>query len=194
MYSIGHSNHSWEHFLALLRQHSIDAIADVRSSPSSKYPHFSKSELKQRLIASEIKYVFLGVELGGRPNSLKYFNGTRADYDKMAQAPEYGSGIERLIEGAQRYSIAMMCSEHNPLDCHRCLLVGRTLLGQNVDTLHILSNGDLKTQSGIERELLSMANADTLDMFASADEKISDAYKARARKIAYDSSSEGGQI
>ncbi|RAN36494.1 DUF488 domain-containing protein [Hyphomonas pacifica] len=192
IFSVGHSNHSWEDFLHLLQQHQITAVVDVRSSPVSKYPHFTQKNIKWELHTSGIAYVFLGKELGGRPNELKYFSGTKADYEKMARSAEYSTGIDRLTTGARKYSIAMMCSEHNPFDCHRCLLVGRTLLEIGIDTQHILSTGELLSQRQAERDLMKMANAETLDMFASADQKKADAYRARALKIAYDSSSDSG--
>jgi len=67
VYTIGHSSHEWAQFAALLGASKITALADARSSPSSRYPHFSRSALKARLNACGIAYLFLGVELGGRP-------------------------------------------------------------------------------------------------------------------------------
>jgi uncharacterized protein (DUF488 family) len=67
VYTIGHSNHPEEHFLGLLRQHAIQAVADVRSSPYSRYtPHFDRESLQKSLARAGIRYVFLGQELGAR--------------------------------------------------------------------------------------------------------------------------------
>jgi hypothetical protein len=100
----------------------------VRSSPYSRhFPHSNIDELRVELRADRISYVFLGKQLGGRPNERRFFCGGVADYEKMALAPEFNKGLDRVIEGAKKYRIALMCSEREPLDCHRCLLVGRAL-------------------------------------------------------------------
>ena len=145
IYSIGHSTHSQERFSALLRQAGVNAIADVRSSPFSRhYPHFSQNELKYWLEQSNVFYVFLGKELGGRPSNPALFSNGVADYEAMAATQSFADGLERLIKGAENHCIAMMCSEHDPLDCHRCLLVGRALAAENIPVNHILSNGKLE--------------------------------------------------
>lgn len=188
MYSIGHSNHNWETFSELLQSNQVTAIADVRTVPTSKYsPHFKKYELKSRLSAIGISYAFLGKELGGRPGSYEYFSGAKADYEKMATAPDYLNGIERLIRGSRTFRIAMVCSEHDPLDCHRCLLVSRTLLEREIDTKHVLQSGDIQTQSDIERTLLSLSNRTSFDMFQNTADSLSLAYRERSLKIAYSS-------
>ena len=67
LFTIGHSTHSWEKFLELLRQHRIEAVADVRSSPYSQFnPHFNRESLQLALPQQGISYVFLGEELGAR--------------------------------------------------------------------------------------------------------------------------------
>ena len=126
--TIGHSTHSWERFLALLRSANVTAVADVRTSPYSRlYPHFNRDDLREELRADGISYVFLGKELGGRPSERRFYCEGVADYEKMAQASEFNKGLDRVVEGAKKYRIALMCSERDPLDCHRCLLVGRAL-------------------------------------------------------------------
>jgi uncharacterized protein (DUF488 family) len=67
VFSIGHSNHDWSTFKRLLQTADIGAVADVRSSPASRLPHFNRAALKDRLNATGVAYVFLGLELGGRP-------------------------------------------------------------------------------------------------------------------------------
>lgn len=172
----------------MLREHNISALADVRSVPASKFsPHFSKEKIKLNVVAAGLSYVFLGKELGGRPTSYEYFSGSKADYEKMARAPTYIDGIERLLRGKERFTIAMMCSEHDPLDCHRCLLVSRTLLSRGVNTKHILQTGEIKTQTEIEKNLLTLSKKTSLDMFQDSAEILDQAYRDRAMKIAYSS-------
>lgn len=184
--SVGHSTLSYEAFVGRLKSADVTAIADVRSSPFSRHlPHFNRDVLKDALAHDGISYVFLGQELGGRPKGQKYYTDGIADYEKMATASSFKEGICRVKEGSQKYNIAMMCTEHNPLDCHRCLLVGRALIEQDLDVNHILSNGDTITHGKIEGQLLSMLGKDEMDMFASPEELRSDAYRERARKVAF---------
>lgn len=186
MYSIGHSTHDWERFYELLKAYRIEAIADVRSAPYSRhFPHFSKDELRSRLRSEGVAYVFLGKELGGRPSKPGLFDGAVADYEKMARESEFKSGLERLIDGSHRYRIAMMCAEHDPLDCHRCLLVSRALREKGIETNHILSNGDIISQPEIEEKLLDKTGRQSDDLFMARDEQLSLAYKNRAKRVAF---------
>jgi uncharacterized protein (DUF488 family) len=133
VHTIGHSNHEWSKFKRLLDGANIGAVADVRSNPFSRLPHFNRAALKDRLNASGIAYVFLGLELGGRPNC-----GRIPDYEMMAANPLFAEGIAQVEQIAARTRLALMCSEHEPLTCHRCLLVGRRLVERGVAIAHKL--------------------------------------------------------
>src|SRR5579872_6567480 len=110
--TIGHSTLPYERFLALLRQASVTAVADVRTAPFSRhFPHFNSDVLRDELRHDNIAYVFLGKELGGRPKDKRFFCDGVADYEKMAETEEFERGLDRVIEGAKKYRIAMMCSE-----------------------------------------------------------------------------------
>jgi uncharacterized protein (DUF488 family) len=186
IFSIGHSTHSWERFEFLLRSAGITAIADVRSAPySSRTPHFSQEELRGALRYLGIVYSFLGRELGGRPKAQQFYREGVADYEKMAQAPTFADGIKRVLQGASKYRIALLCSEHDPLDCHRCLLVSRGLSQQGAGVEHILSDGSLQSQEVIEERLLKLAGRPHDDFFSSREERISAAYRERARRVAF---------
>ncbi|MGP0089678.1 MAG: DUF488 family protein [Xanthobacteraceae bacterium] len=184
--TIGHSTHPWERFVALLRGAGVTALADVRTAPySRRFPQFDRDELRGRLDEAGIKYVFLGKELGGRPSNPRFFCDGVADYEKMAAAPEFQQGLERVIEGARKYQVALLCSEHDPLDCHRCLLVARALAGRGVDIGHILPGGETVSQARIEDRLLELAGRNVGDLFAPRDERLALAYRDRARKVAF---------
>lgn len=184
--TIGHSTHSWERFIALLRGANVTAIADVRTSPYSRlYPHFNRDDLRDELRSDGISYVFLGKELGGRPSERRFFCEGVADYEKMAQASEFNKGLDRVIEGAKKYRIALMCSERDPLDCHRCLLVSRALAQRGVRVNHILDNGNVVSQDAIEDKLLELSGRNTDDFFAPRAERLATAYRERARKVAF---------
>jgi uncharacterized protein (DUF488 family) len=184
--TVGHSTLPYERFLSLLRGARVTAIADVRSAPYSRqFPHFSRDELCERLRSDGVSYVFLGKELGGRPSEEKFYCEGVADYEKMAQAPEFNKGLDRVIEGAKKHRIALMCSERDPLDCHRCLLVGRALARRGVRVGHILSDGSVVRHEQIEDRLLELAGRTDDDLFATRSDRLAAAYRERARKVAF---------
>lgn len=152
LFSVGHSNQSLETFLELLRRHQVEVLADVRSQPTSRYAsQFNRSELERALAPTGIKYVFLGRELGGRPNGDLYYDSEgHVCYDKVAEAPFFQEGIERLEKGIPRFRVALMCSEENPSDCHRHLLIERVLAKRGVQMLHIRGDGRLQSAAEIE--------------------------------------------
>jgi len=160
LFTIGHSNQSIESFLLLLQKHGITAVADVRSHPFSRYlPHFNKSEITAFLSASGIQYVFLGKELGARPEDLScYDTEGKALYDRIAATPLFSAGIQRLIKGAANFKISLMCAGKDPIACHRTILVCHKLKAFNLQIKHILSDGNLESHQDLEARLLSKFN------------------------------------
>ena len=164
----------------------VTAVADVRTAPYSRhFPQFNSDALKGELGLDGIAYSFLGKELGGRPKGRQFYCDGVADYEKMAGTEEFRQGLDRVVEGAKKYRIALMCSEHDPLDCHRCLLVGRALAKRGVAVKHILPNGGIMEHAQIEDHLLKMSGRETDDMFAPREERLAAAYRERARKVAF---------
>jgi uncharacterized protein (DUF488 family) len=171
--TIGHSTLPYERFLSLLRRANVTAVADVRSAPYSRqYPHFSRDDLSEELRLDGISYVFLGKELGGRPTKRQFYCEGVADYEKMAQAPEFTKGLDRVIEGAKKYRIALMCSERDPLDCHRCLLVGRALAHRGVRVSHIVNDEGIVSHDQIEDRLLELSGRNDDYLFAPRVERL----------------------
>lgn len=111
-----------------------------------------RTNLCSSLRRDGIAYVSLGKELGGRPASRKLFRDDVADYEAMAATHEFQEGMNRVADGAHRYRIALMCSEQDPLDCHRCLLIGRALSEQGVQVNHLLADGRMMSHPDIEQE------------------------------------------
>jgi uncharacterized protein (DUF488 family) len=184
--TIGHSAHSWERFLALLGSAGVTAIADVRTAPySRRFPHFNRDRLRDALPLRGIAYVFLGKELGGRPRERGLYCEGVADYEQMAQTEGFKAGVERVILGAGKFRIALMCSEQDPLECHRCLLVGRALAERGVAVGHILGNGEIVPHAGIEAKLLELCGRRVDDLFAAPAQLLAMAYRDRARKVAF---------
>ena len=118
-------------------------IAEVRSYPYSNYsPQFDRETLKAALEKEGIKYVDLGKELGGRPEGAEFYDADgHVRYDRVATAGFFTAGVERLEEGAERFAVALLCSEEDPAVCHRALLVGRVLRERGCEVEHIRGDG-----------------------------------------------------
>ena len=184
--TIGHSTHSAEVFLALLRQHQVEAVADVRSSPFSRFnPQFNREALEQFLKAGGIRYVFLGKELGARSEDRSCYLDGRVQFDRLAQTPLFQSGLDRVLQGANRYRIALMCAEKEPLECHRTLLVAKALAARGQPVLHIHADGHLETHEAAMERLLEVTGLPKVDMFRSKQELLAEAFARQELQVAY---------
>jgi uncharacterized protein (DUF488 family) len=186
VYSIGHSNHDIQVFIGMLHKFNISALADVRSSPYSRFaPQYSRETLKTTLAEAGIAYVFLGKELGARSdNPSCYING-KVQYERLAQQPVFKEGIQRIQIGINRYRIALMCAEKDPLDCHRALLVARVLFNSGIPVNHIHANCDLERHDQLESRLLKSCNLPEGDMFKGREHFVSEAYTIQGQRVAY---------
>jgi uncharacterized protein (DUF488 family) len=186
--SIGHSSLPYGRFLELLRAAGATAIADVRSAPYSRHhQQYNREPLHKALKVDGIAYVWLGLDLGGRPSDATHVSQGIADYERMAKARAFERGLSRVIEGGARHRIALMCAEKDPLNCHRCLLVGRSLKERGIVVHHILQDGGARSQADIEDELLKLAGADAnqVDLFVPYGWRLDAAYRLRARRVAF---------
>jgi uncharacterized protein (DUF488 family) len=176
--TIGHSSHNWPTFQRLLDQAAVGVVVDVRSNPASRLQHFSRTTLKERLNTAGIGYIFAGLELGGRPRGSGI-----ADYEQIAASPLFAEGIARVQEIATRTRPALMCSEHEPLTCHRCLLVGRRLAERSNTVAHILRDGTIEPNEVTEDRLLALTRKTDADLFAPRSERLARAYRNQAMRI-----------
>ena len=144
VFSVGHSNHDIDGLCRLLEVHSIDVVADVRTAPFSRYsPHFNREALARDLKARGVEYVFLGRELGGRPNGAQFYDVEgHVRYDRLSKSDLFEEGVGRLLRGAERHRVAMLCSEGDPAQCHRHLLIAKVLEERGVKVTHILPGGE----------------------------------------------------
>lgn len=186
VYTIGHSTHTIDKFLDLLEQNGVTAIADVRSRPFSRHnPQFNKDVLSAELKKRGIAYVFVGKELGARTDDHSCYEGGKVRYGRLANTSIFKAGIERVLSGAQKYRIALMCAEKEPLDCHRTLLVSRALEQRGASIVHILADGSTEAQTQTMSRLLDLVGLPQEDMFRSRDELVAMAHELREEKIAY---------
>jgi uncharacterized protein (DUF488 family) len=185
LFTIGHSTHPIEEFLGLLKRHQIDVVADVRSQPYSRhFPWFCSDAMKILLHENGIQYVFLGKEFGARRDEPECYIGRAVDYDMIAKTPAFAAGLDRLRKGLEKYRIALMCAEKDPLDCHRTILVSRHAF-KFAEVRHILGDGGLEDHTDAEARLLQKFKREPDELFASPEEILEQAYVRRGREIAY---------
>lgn len=137
VYSIGHSNQSADELVALLQQHGIALLADIRSKPASRFsPQFNRLNLERCLQVAGIGYRWLGQALGGKPR---------------AAEPVFNAGIGDLLDLAGQQPVAMMCAERDPQHCHRTHLVTPALLQRGASVAHILGDGRLLPHDALQQ-------------------------------------------
>jgi uncharacterized protein (DUF488 family) len=155
LFTIGHSNHMLEKFIRLLEENHVGTLVDVRTAPYSRFnPQFNKENLAHALSEREIEYAFAGKYLGGRPSDPACYKSRAlpaegADYLREVDYPEvmkrewFTQGIARLLEMADERTLAIMCSEENPAECHRHHLIAQFLFDAHpeVDVRHIRGDG-----------------------------------------------------
>ena len=188
LFSIGHSNIPADRFMTLLRDAGVDAVADVRSTPYSRFfPWFSRKNLEARLVAQGMAYLPYGETLGGRPRNQSLYRDGVADYEAMARQDEFRASLTRLRSDASRRRVCLMCAEREPLDCHRCLLVARALAEHGPTIGHILHDGTIEPHTATELRLMAWSAVKTeSDLFVTGQsERLAAAYRRRARAVAY---------
>ena len=153
-FTIGHSNHAVQAWLALLLQNGVEVVVDARSSPYSKYvPQFDKELMQRSLEESGIRYLFLGAELGGRPANPAYYDAKgRVLYSRLCDDIRFRAAIARLETGMERFRVALVCGEEDPAHCHRRLLIGRVLCERGHTMIHIRGDGRLESDETVAAE------------------------------------------
>jgi uncharacterized protein (DUF488 family) len=154
--TVGHSTHDWPRFLQLLRQAAVTAVADVRSQPHSRWcPQFNRPELERSLPEQHMAYVFLGEELGGRPRDLGLYDDEgRVRYEWVRNHSLFQQGLARLLEALHRFRVVLLCSEEDPLDCHRGLMIAPALVERGQLPAHLRGDGSIESMAQFEERLL----------------------------------------
>ena len=148
VFTIGHSNHTAKKFADLLKGHGIEVLVDTRSHPYSGHaPRFNAKDIEAILSGNGIEYLFLGLELGGRPKGEQFYDAEgRVNYALVKRSQLFLDGIHRLEKEIQARRVALLCSEEDPARCHRRLLVGRVLGERGVAVRHIRGDGSVQTE------------------------------------------------
>lgn len=152
IFTVGHSTYQLEHFMGLLKKYSITAVADVRSLPSSRFaPQFNRPALERELARIGLTYVFLGAELGA--DMARYRRGDTQYLDRLNDL-DAQRGIQRVLEGSREFRVALMCTEKDPMECHRTLLVSEMLVHQGARVTHILEDGSQRSHTELIDQLI----------------------------------------
>ena len=147
IFTIGHSNHTWESFAPLLADNQIELLVDTRTRPVSRYAPFANHRtLPDLLEGVGIDDEFMGGPLGGKPhNPAMYDSAGKPDYHKMRTLDEFQEAISQLAGMASRRATSILCSEEDPSQCHRLLLLGPALEEESCRLLHIRGDGKVQT-------------------------------------------------
>jgi len=193
LYTVGHSNQSADDLVRLLRAHGVRAVADVRSVPYARYcPWFNTDQIAAVLKKEGIDYVFLGRELGARPEDPACYRGGRVDLARLPDRKEFRQGLERVLRGLATRRVCLMCSEADPMICHRAIVICRALRPRGLAMRHILPGGGTEEHAELERRLVkSLGLGPTLfEPDVTMEVLIERAYDEQARSIAYAASEE----
>ena len=197
VFTVGHSNRSELDLVELLRRHEINTVVDVRSTPYSEWsPQFNRKAIAATLKEHDIAYSYLGDELGVRSDDPScYDEENRVVYARLAATEQFRRGLRRVVKGAQRHKLALMCSEQDPIDCHRSIMLAFALDRLGIGSSHILhSNDKLETQKDLEERLLKLRSSGQLgfgDKYEQRDdeqvkyEQIKLARKKQEQRIAH---------
>ena len=188
IFTIGHSNHSMEAFVSLLQKHRVHDVVDIRSSPYSRYTaHFNFDVISVALDQIGIRYVFFGGALGGRPMDPScYDTDGRVRYDRIANTDLFDDSIRDLTRGADERRIVLMCTEKDPLDCHRTLLVAPSLVAYKLHVEHILADGSLENHdTAMDRLMDSFRLPPNGDLFRPRAEVIEEALSRQTKRVGH---------
>jgi uncharacterized protein (DUF488 family) len=191
IYTVGHSKHAIGDFVELLAPWGVNCVVDVRSVAASRFnPQYNKNKLAEALKEKGIAYLHLPDEFGARQSSPDIVTNGKVDFDKVRSTPDFRNGVERLRQGVRKgFTIALMCAEADPLECHRFSMISFALRTE-FEILHILKDKSVITNSDLELELLRKFKKKILTsgLFTSVEtveERIRAAYQLQSWSIAY---------
>jgi uncharacterized protein (DUF488 family) len=193
IYTVGHSSHAPEYFLELLQAYDIDHIVDVRSVPASKFnPQYNQKPLAAFLQLHGIRYLHFPQEFGARHTDPELWDETgRVDFEKVRHSEAFRTGVRRIETGLERgYRIALMCSEAEPLDCHRFAMISVHFAQMGYTVSHILKDKTLLDNKGLEEKLMEkyhkkLPRPSLFEPDISQKEQLEAAYRLRNKDIGW---------
>lgn len=193
IYTIGYSSFTVHEFIEILKKYQIEAVVDVRSSPSSSYfSDYDSFQLKEKLSEYHIYYVPLGKECGARPVDISCYRNGKVSFDLLAKTALFKSGILRILNGARKMRIALMCAEKDPITCHRTILICKNLKRDARKIFHIKSSGNVESQEDLEKRLLQLHGLDQASLLSTDNNcDLDKAYALQEAHISYSMNDEG---
>lgn len=186
LYTIGYSGFNIDDFILSLRNVEVNALVDVRSSPFSKmFPDYNKDKIYLSLKKNNIYYIPMSNEFGARPNNSEVYTDNQVDFIKMSESQSFLDGCSRIKEGLVHYTICLMCSERDPITCHRAILISHNIkkLYPRSNIFHILPNNVIESNREMEDRLLNVTKCGQLSLMGG--DPIEEAYLKQSKKIAY---------
>jgi uncharacterized protein (DUF488 family) len=191
IYTIGHSTHEISYFIDLLKTYNVNCVVDVRTLAASRFnPQYNKSALSASLRDSGITYIHMPEEFGARHTDPSVLTNGRVDFEKVRSSANFKKGVERLRHGINKgFTIALMCAEADPLECHRFSLISVALKNE-FEVLHILKDRSIITNIDLEQELLKkfkkkILTSDLFQQVHTHQERLVAAYKLQNEEIGF---------
>jgi uncharacterized protein (DUF488 family) len=193
IYTIGHSTHPLDYFLELLKTYKVNCVVDVRSIAASSYnPQYNKEPLSNFLKNNDVTYMHFAEEFGARHGDPELLDSEgKVDFEKVRKSWNFQKGIERLWQGINKgYTMALMCSESEPFDCHRFSMISIALEKDGFDVEHILKDKTLRSNAQVESQLLKkyekkIPKPDMFEPNVTLEDQLKFAYRLRNKEIAY---------
>ena len=192
VYTVGHSTHPIEIFIGFLEKQQINCLIDVRSTPYSQYnPQYNKELLQETLKQNNILYAHFGKEFGARYTSPSLLDTKgRVDFAKVRASENFQEGVVRLENALnQGYRVVIMCSEKEPLNCHRFSMISYHLAKEGFNILHIMEKGEVISNDVLEKVMLNKYHQKIpqTDLFThvTLEEQLEAAYKLCGQDVAY---------
>lgn len=188
VYTIGYATKPIATFTEQLRHYKVSAVCDVRSVPFSKrFFDYHQDAIKQHLNNAQIRYVYLGNELGPRSKNPDHYDEcNQVQFETLMQSEHFLKGLYRLKNGLEQgFTLALMCAEKDPATCHRSLLIGYAVARLwKEELMHITHEGELESQTHLERRLKQLHGLDD-DLFASEQDLLLQAYRKQLKATSY---------
>lgn len=121
--SIGYEGRTATELLAVLLEHEVQVVADVRLTPMSRKPGLSKTRLAQLLADAGVEYLHFRALGNPRENRAPFWSGEVSEgvrrFRDLVQAEEAAAVLDELAELASDRRVAVLCFERDHDRCHR---------------------------------------------------------------------------
>jgi len=193
IFTVGHSNHTIDYFTDLIEAFKINCIIDVRSVAASNYnPQYNEEPLSNALKAKEIEYLHFADEFGARHTDPDLLDESgQVNFERVRKTKDFKRGVERLWQGVKKgYNMALMCSESDPVECHRFSMISKALDEAGFDVRHIMKDKTLKLNSDLEMEILRKYNKklpkpDMFNPCITKEDQLLEAYRLLNKAIGF---------